>query len=128
LVAKDTCKKRLRSKIWSPYEFGSNDVSRKLRNLKNLRNPFQNTFGNIKPPYSAESNSVAPFPTVMANFNQLFRQTIGCFSKKLVKGFETYMFLLFGLNPNPTLPKNTFLRSKNSFKIGLAFGKLVHSF
>ena len=28
----------------------------------------------------------------------------------------------------PSLAKNTFFRSKNSFKIGMAFGKLVHGF
>jgi len=52
LAFKDIYKKRLRSKIWSPYECGSNDVSKKLKN------PFQNTFGNRKPSYYAESNSM----------------------------------------------------------------------
>ena len=96
---------RSRSKIWSPYEFRSNHVS---RNLRNLWNPFQDTFGNRKPPYFAESNRVTPFHAIKENLNQLFRQNNRLFSKKLGKGFETDMFLLFGLNSSPDFPKPQF--------------------
>ena len=124
LATKDTYKKRLRSKIWSPYEFGSNDVSRSLRKLKNLRNPFQNTFRNKKPPHSAKSNNVTPFHAVMANFNRLFWQNNRLFIKETWKRF----WKGFWIKPRPSLAKKTFLKNNNILKIGLAFGKLVHSF
>ena len=125
LVAKDSYKKRLKSKIWSPYEWGSNDVS---RNVRNLRNPFQKTFGNRKPPYSAKSNSVAPFHVIVTNFNRLFWQNNRLFFKETWKRFWEWFVLAFWIKPQPSLAKNTILRSKNNFKIRLAFWKLVHSF
>ena len=108
LAAKDTYKKRLRS----------NDINR------NLRNPFQNTFGKRKPSYFVESNNMNPFHAVKARFNRLFWQNNRLFFKETWKRFV----LAFWIKPQPNLAKNTVLRSKNSFKIGLAFGKLVHSF
>jgi len=99
LAAKDTYKKRLRSKIWSFFKFGSNYFS---RNLRNLRKRFQNTPRNKKIPNSEESNRVALFSTGCFDFS------IGCFLNKLKKGFEIALFLLCGLKPNPAFPKTQF--------------------
>jgi len=74
LIAKNTSQReKSRGKVWSPYEFGSIGINWNIRNLRNLRNSFQNTRGNIKPPRSAESKKVTPFHVVKAYFNQLFR-------------------------------------------------------
>ena len=116
---------RSRSKIWSPYKFRSNDVS---MSHKNLRNPFQNTFGNRKPPYSAESNSVAPFHAIKALFNRLFRQNNKLFFKETWKRFWNWFVLAIWVKSQSSLSKNTVLWCKNNFKVWLVFGKLVHNF
>jgi len=76
-----------------------------LETLEFLGTHFKTPLGNRKPSYSPEYNSMTPSHAVKARFNQLFRQKIDCFSKKLENGFEIDPFLLSGLNPSPALPK-----------------------
>ena len=48
-------------------------VERSLRNLRKLRNPFQNTFRNRKLPNIAESNLVVSLYAIKTCNNRLFR-------------------------------------------------------
>lgn len=45
-----------------------------LGTLETLENPFQNTFGNIKTSYSAQSNSMTLSHAVKTSFNRLFQK------------------------------------------------------
>ena len=102
------------------------DINWIIRNLRILRNPFQNTPGNIKFPNFVESNRVTLLHTVKAWNISRFDNSIGCFSDKLEKGFETVLFLLCGLKSKSNFAKNTFLICKNNFKVWLAFWKLIY--
>ena len=86
LTVKEPCKKQDQgARFCPPYKLGSIGINWDIRNLRNLRNPFQNTFRNRKPPNSAEFNNVTHFHVVKAHFNRCFDKTTSYFQINLRK-------------------------------------------
>jgi len=95
-----------------------------IRNLRILRNPFQNTTRNKKFPNSANLTEWTYFIQSKHETTSCFDISIGCFLKKLENGFETDILLLCGLKLNPGLPKTHIRYARTISKFDWPFENL----
>jgi len=98
-------KSRSCSKVWSPNKFGSMSINWIILKPKESWEPFQNAFGNTKFSNFTKFDRMTHFHTIKARNNRLFQLFNRFFPLIVGKGFETTLFLLYGLKPNPNFPK-----------------------